>query len=91
MSRAGAPCASAKSPRTPPSCAPPSEVKLKDPKNWTLLGTPQKRLDTADKVTGKPIYGIDVRVPNMLYAAIVQCPVFGGTLKSYDESRRSAA
>jgi isoquinoline 1-oxidoreductase beta subunit len=66
---------------------PPAEVKLKDPKDWTLLGTPQKRFDTADKVTGKPIFGIDVRVPNMLYAAIVQCPVFGGTPKSFDESK----
>ena len=67
--------------------AQPGEVKLKDPKSWTLIGTPQKRLDTADKVTGKPVYGIDVRVPNMLYAAILQCPVFGGTLKSYDEAK----
>ncbi len=66
---------------------PSTDIKLKDPKNWTLLGTPQKRLDTANKVTGKPIYGIDVRVPNMLYAALVQCPVFGGTLKSYDENK----
>ena len=66
---------------------PPSEPKLKDPKEWTLLGTPQKRLDTLDKVTGKPIFGIDVRVPNMLYAAIVQCPVFGGTPKSFDETK----
>jgi isoquinoline 1-oxidoreductase beta subunit len=66
---------------------PPAEPKLKDPKDWTLVGTPQKRLDTADKVTGKPIFGIDVRVPNMLYAAIVQCPVFGGTPKSYDDTK----
>jgi isoquinoline 1-oxidoreductase beta subunit len=66
---------------------PPAAPKLKDPKDWTLIGTPQKRLDTADKVTGKPIFGIDVRVPDMLYAAIVQCPVFGGTVKSYDESK----
>jgi len=66
---------------------PPAEPKLKDPKDWTLLGTPQKRLDTMDKVTGKPVFGIDVRVPNMLYAAIVQCPVFGGTPKSYDEAK----
>jgi isoquinoline 1-oxidoreductase beta subunit len=66
---------------------PPSAPKLKDPKDWTLLGTPQKRLDTSDKVTGKPIYGIDVRVPDMLYAAIVQSPVFGGTPKSWDESK----
>jgi isoquinoline 1-oxidoreductase subunit beta len=65
----------------------PSEPKLKDPKEWTLIGTAQKRLDTTDKVTGKPIFGIDVRVPNMLYAAIVQCPVFGGTPKSYDEAK----
>jgi isoquinoline 1-oxidoreductase beta subunit len=66
---------------------PASEPKLKDPKEWSLVGTPQKRLDTTDKVTGKPIFGIDVRVPNMLYAAIVQCPVFGGTPKSYDEAK----
>src|SRR5215471_17716241 len=65
----------------------PSEPKLKDPKEWTLCGTPQKRLDTTDKVTGKPLFGIDVRVPNMLYAAIVQCPVFGGTVKSHDENK----
>jgi isoquinoline 1-oxidoreductase subunit beta len=67
--------------------SPPAEPKLKDPEDWTLIGTPQKRLDTTDKVTGKPIYGIDVRVPNMLYAAIMQCPVFGGAPKSYDESK----
>ena len=66
---------------------PPAEPRLKDPKDWTLAGTPQKRLDTTDKVTGKPIFGIDVRVPNMLYGAIAQCPVFGGTPKSYDEAK----
>jgi isoquinoline 1-oxidoreductase subunit beta len=66
---------------------PPSDPKLKDPKDWTLIGTPQKRLDTLDKVTGKPLFGIDVRVPNMLYAAIVQSPVFGGKPKSCDESK----
>jgi isoquinoline 1-oxidoreductase beta subunit len=65
----------------------PDDPKLKDPKDWTLIGTPQKRLDTADKATGKPIFGIDVRVANMLYAAIVQCPVFGGAPKSYDEAK----
>ena len=66
---------------------PPAEPKLKDPKDWTLAGTPQKRLDTMAKVTGEPMFGIDVRVPNMLYAAIVQSPVFGGTPKSYDEAK----
>lgn len=67
--------------------APPAEVKLKVPKDWTLLGTSRKRLDALDKSTGKPLYGIDVRVPDMLYAAIVQCPVFGGRFKSCDEGK----
>jgi len=67
--------------------APPGPVKLKDPKDWTLIGTPQRRFDVADKITGKPIYAIDVRLPDMLYAAIVQCPVFKGTLKAVDETK----
>jgi isoquinoline 1-oxidoreductase subunit beta len=66
--------------------APPTKIALKDPKDWKLIGTPQRRLDVADKVTGKPIYAIDVRLPGMLYAAIAQCPVFKGTLKAVDES-----
>jgi isoquinoline 1-oxidoreductase subunit beta len=64
---------------------PPRDVKLKPPADWTLLGTPQKRLDIRDKITGHPIYAIDVRLPGMLYAAIRHCPVFGGVLKSVDE------
>jgi isoquinoline 1-oxidoreductase subunit beta len=67
--------------------APPAQVALKDPKDWKLIGTRQNRLEVADKVTGKPIYAIDVRLPNMLYAAIVQCPVFKGTMRSVDESK----
>ena len=63
---------------------PPSDVKLKEPNEWTLIGTPQQRLDVRNKVEGKPIYGIDVRVPGMLYAAIVQCPVFQGRVHSVD-------
>jgi isoquinoline 1-oxidoreductase beta subunit len=59
---------------------------LKDPKDWKLIGTRQRRLDVPDKVTGKPIYAIDVHLPGMLYAAIVQCPVFKGTLRSVDEA-----
>jgi isoquinoline 1-oxidoreductase subunit beta len=65
---------------------PPSVVHLKAPAEWTLLGTPQKRLDVRDKITGHPIYAIDVRLPGMLYAAIRHCPVFGGALKSADDS-----
>jgi isoquinoline 1-oxidoreductase beta subunit len=62
----------------------PTDVPLKDPKNWTLLGTPVKRVDLRDKVLGKPVFGIDVQVPGMLHASIAQCPVFGGTLASVD-------
>ncbi|EIG57741.1 molybdopterin cofactor-binding domain-containing protein [Bradyrhizobium sp. WSM1253] len=66
---------------------PPAEVKLKDPKDWKLIGKGVKRLDTAEKTTGTMIYGIDVKLPGMLNAAIKDCPVFGGKLKSYDEAK----
>src|SRR3954467_11849674 len=66
---------------------PPADVKLKDPKDWTIPGKPLKRLDTPDKTTGKTIYGIDVKLPGMLNAAIKACPVFGGKLKSFDEAK----
>ena len=65
---------------------PPSHVRLKQPSEWKLIGTRRGRLDLPDKVTGKTIYAIDVRLPKMLYAAIVHCPVFGGRLKGVDES-----
>jgi isoquinoline 1-oxidoreductase beta subunit len=66
---------------------PPADVKLKDPKDWKIAGKPMLRLDTADKTTGTTIYGIDVKLPGMLNAAIKDCPVFGGKLKSFDEAR----
>lgn len=66
---------------------PPAEVKLKDPKDWKIIGKGVKRLDTADKTTGKMIYGVDVKLPGMLNAAIKDCPVFGGKLKSFDEAK----
>jgi isoquinoline 1-oxidoreductase subunit beta len=66
---------------------PPADVKLKDPKDWKLIGKPVKRLDTVDKTTGKMTYGIDVKLPGMLNAAIKACPVFGGKLKSFDEAK----
>ncbi|WP_315715684.1 MULTISPECIES: xanthine dehydrogenase family protein molybdopterin-binding subunit [unclassified Bradyrhizobium] len=66
---------------------PPADVKLKDPKDWTLIGKGVRRLDTADKVTGAMIYGADMKLPNMLNAAIKDCPVTGGKLKSYDEAK----
>ncbi|WP_027568783.1 molybdopterin cofactor-binding domain-containing protein [Bradyrhizobium sp. URHA0013] len=66
---------------------PPADVKLKDPKDWKLIGKGVKRLDTAEKTTGTMIYGIDVKLPGMLNAAIKDCPVFGGKLKSYNEAK----
>jgi isoquinoline 1-oxidoreductase beta subunit len=63
---------------------PPAQVTLKDPGDWTLAGQPVKRLDTADKVTGRQVFGADLRLPGMLNAAVRACPVFGGTLKSFD-------
>jgi len=66
---------------------PPKEVKLKDPKDWKIAGKGVKRLDTVDKTNGKMVYGIDVKLPGMLNAAIKDCPVFGGKVKSYDEAK----
>jgi isoquinoline 1-oxidoreductase subunit beta len=70
--------------------APPSKVTLKDPKDWKLIGTPRNRLEIADKVTGRPIFGTDVRVPNMLHAAIIQSPVFKGAPKAVNETAARA-
>src|SRR5689334_15562260 len=66
---------------------PPADVKLKDPKDWKIAGKPIKRLDTADKVNGTMTYGIDIKLPGMLNAAIKDCPVTGGKLKSFDEAK----
>src|SRR5438552_603865 len=63
---------------------PPKDVALKDPKDWKIAGKPLKRLDTKPKVIGAQVYGIDVKLPGLLCAAISGCPVFGGTVKSFD-------
>jgi len=65
----------------------PKDPKLKDPKQWKLIGTSPARFDIPDKTTGKQIYAADVRLPGLVFASIAQCPVFGGKLKSYDESK----
>jgi isoquinoline 1-oxidoreductase beta subunit len=65
----------------------PKDVPLKDPKQWKLAGKPVKRLDTADKVVGKTVYGIDLKMPGLLNAAIKDCPVFGGKVKSFDAAK----
>ncbi|KQV89826.1 aldehyde dehydrogenase [Massilia sp. Root351] len=64
--------------------AAPADVKLKDPKDWKLAGKRLARLDTVDKTTGAQIYGMDLKLPGMLNAAIKDCPVFGGKVKSFD-------
>jgi isoquinoline 1-oxidoreductase beta subunit len=63
---------------------PPTEVKLKDPRDWTLAGKPMKRLDTRPKLDGSQVYGMDLQMPGLLNAAIRDCPVFGGKVKSFD-------
>ena len=60
----------------------PTDVPLKDPKDWKLAGKRLARLDTVDKTTGKQIYGADLQMPGMLNAAIMACPVFGGKVRS---------
>ena len=66
---------------------PPRKPKLKARTDYKLIGTPAPRLDTPAKVDGSAQFGIDVRLPHMLYAAIRQCPVFGGALKAYDAAK----
>jgi isoquinoline 1-oxidoreductase beta subunit len=65
----------------------PANVPVKSPAQWKIIGKGVKRLDTAEKLTGKQVYAIDVILPDMLNAAIAQCPVFGGTLKSFDADK----
>jgi isoquinoline 1-oxidoreductase subunit beta len=65
----------------------PKTIKLKDPRSWKVAGKPLKRLDTADKLNGSKVYAIDVKLPGMLCAAIKDCPVFGGKVRSYDEAK----
>ena len=68
----------------------PKDVPLKDPKTWKVAGKPLKRLDTAKKVNGTMMYGSDLKLPGMLNAAIKDCPVFGGKVKSFDTAQVSS-
>jgi isoquinoline 1-oxidoreductase beta subunit len=65
-------------------------VALKDPSQFKLVGKSQKRMDTPAKVSGKTTFGIDVKVPGMLYATLQRCPVFGGKVKSFDATKAKA-
>lgn len=68
--------------RTPPDAA---SVTLKDPKTWKIAGKRLARLDTVKKTMGAQDYGIDLRLPGLLNAAIRDCPVFGGKVRSFDD------
>jgi isoquinoline 1-oxidoreductase subunit beta len=65
---------------------PPKDVALKEPENFVLIGKPLKRLDTPDKVNGKAVYGIDAMLPDMKFATLKACPVFGGKVAKVDDS-----
>jgi isoquinoline 1-oxidoreductase beta subunit len=68
----------------------PENVALKDPKDFTIVGKRTKRLDSPEKVNGQAEFGIDVKLPGMVYAALEQCPVIGGTVKSFDATKARA-
>ncbi len=65
----------------------PEKPSIKDPSQFTIVGKPTRRLDTPAKVNGTAEFGIDVKLPGMVYAALEQCPVIGGTVKSVDSSK----
>ena len=62
----------------------PETITIKPPDQWTLMGTERKNLDVPAKVTGQAVYGIDIRLPGMKWAAVKACPVYGGDVKRYD-------
>ncbi|HLO15619.1 MAG TPA: hypothetical protein VK206_12365, partial [Anaerolineales bacterium] len=64
----------------------PSGAKVKDKSQFKIIGTGKGHWDAPQIISGKAIYGIDMRLPGMLFAAIARCPVFGGTLVNYDDS-----
>ena len=69
---------------------PPASPKLKDAKDFKYIGKGVKRLDSPEKVNGSGIFGIDVKVPGMLYATVLRSPVIGGTVKSVDDTAAKA-
>ncbi len=69
----------------------PATLKLKDPKDFKVIGKPHGGVDNRAIVTGKPLFGIDARVPGMAYASYVRCPVFGGTIRSAKLDKARAA
>jgi isoquinoline 1-oxidoreductase beta subunit len=68
----------------------PKQVTLKDPKNFTLMGTSVPRLDIPEKVNGSAVFGMDVKLPGLLTARVVRCPVFGGKVASFNADKAKA-
>src|SRR5262249_36321348 len=69
---------------------PPAAVKLKDPKDWTILGKPTRRLDAAEKASGRAGFGLDVQLPGLLTALVARPPVFGASVKSFKADKAKA-
>ncbi|HKI02384.1 MAG TPA: xanthine dehydrogenase family protein molybdopterin-binding subunit [Thermoanaerobaculia bacterium] len=69
---------------------PPASVKLKDPKDWKVIGQPTRRLDTPEKITGRAQFGMDIQLPGMLTALVAHPPTFGGKVKSFDPAAAKA-
>ena len=67
----------------------PSSVTLKDPSKWTLIGKDTRRLDTPEKISGKAVFGLDVKLPDLATAVVARSPVFGGTLKGFDDAAKA--
>jgi isoquinoline 1-oxidoreductase beta subunit len=68
----------------------PASPALKDPSQFRLIGKPTRRVDTPAKVAGTATFGIDVRLPGMVYAAVARCPVFGGRVARFDAANARA-
>jgi len=67
-------------------CAPPADPPLTPREKWRLIGRPAPRLDIPPKGDGRAVYGIDMKLPGLLTAAVAQCPIHGGTLQGFDEA-----
>jgi isoquinoline 1-oxidoreductase beta subunit len=68
----------------------PAKVALKDPADWKVIGTPTRRLDTPEKISGRAKFGMDVQLPGMLTAVVAHPPTFGGTARGFDDAAAKA-
>jgi isoquinoline 1-oxidoreductase beta subunit len=65
----------------------PENPVLKNPKDFKLIGNAMPGLDTPSRVSGAAIFGVDVQVPDMVYATVLRCPTFGGKIKSFNRKK----